>query len=313
MRAARFLLAGIVLAGLLQNVISAQGIEKTQAARPDDQPDLVITPNTIRIQPVDEPSKGKWVVMPRFSELGSPSFSRDGKWVAFDAYKEGYNNSPSECWIVRRDGSGLKRLAIGATPRWSPDGNQLLFMRDEANDPKRKAGIFLINRDGTGERRIGEGRWPDWSPDGKQIAYSRGGIPGPGLREEAFICIVRADGSGRQQIAEGDCPSWSPDGKKIAYCFRALDQLPLIRVHELAAGKDVTLGIGWYRVNWMPDSKDLVGNGLIDGQKLMVRFSIDTLRPVELHTEFEQPFSPCCSADGKEIVFIARRPKQEPR
>jgi hypothetical protein len=30
---------------------------------------------------------------------------------------------------------------------------------------------------------------------------------------------------------------------------------------------------------------------------------------VELATEFEEPFSPCCSQDGKQILFIARKPK----
>src|SRR5215831_16444480 len=73
------------------------------AAGDADEPDLVITPNTIRIQSLDDPTKGQWVTMPGFSELGSPTFSRDGRWIAFDAYKEGFNNSSAECWIARRD------------------------------------------------------------------------------------------------------------------------------------------------------------------------------------------------------------------
>ena len=31
-----------------------------------------VTPNTIRIQSVESPERGNWVVMPGFSELGSP-------------------------------------------------------------------------------------------------------------------------------------------------------------------------------------------------------------------------------------------------
>jgi hypothetical protein len=30
------------------------------------------TPNTIRIQSLESPEKGEWVVMPGFKELGSP-------------------------------------------------------------------------------------------------------------------------------------------------------------------------------------------------------------------------------------------------
>src|ERR1700733_16109635 len=116
-----------------------------------------ITPNTIRIQSLDDPARGQWVVMPGFSELGSPTFSRDGQWIAFDAYKQGFNNSSAECWIARRDGQDLKRLVIGATPRFSPDGKRLLFMRRRVNDPTKEEGIYVINNDGSGETRIGPG------------------------------------------------------------------------------------------------------------------------------------------------------------
>ena len=111
--------------------------ESTPARTPDDRPDLAITPNTIRIQSTDSPKEGNWVVMAGFSELGSPCFSRDGKWIAFDGYKRGFNNSSSESWIARSDGRDLTRLANGATPRWSPDGNRLLFVRERANNSPR--------------------------------------------------------------------------------------------------------------------------------------------------------------------------------
>ncbi len=284
------------------------------AQKPSDEPDLAITPNTIRIQSNDSHKEGTWVVMAGFSELGSPCLSRDGNWIAFDAYKEGFNNSPAQSWIARRDGRDLFRLATGATPRWSPDGNRLLFVRERVNNPKLQEGIFLINRDGSNERRIGEGRWPDWSPDGKEIVCSLGGEEMGGARIGATICISKVDGSGRRDITEGDCPSWSPDGKKIAFCFRAPGRPPLIRVYDLQNKEEETLGIGWFRANWMADSKSVVANGL-NGRKVgMVRLSLDAPgQPTELSTEFAEPNSPCCSWDGKQIVFIARRPKTEPR
>lgn len=308
MRRAGMLIACFALSLSVRSEVQAQEPVPGKAARADGEPDLVITPNTVRIQLVARSEEGKWVLMPGFSELGSPCFSRTGLWIAFDAYKEGYNNSPSECWVARRDGGGLRRLAVGATPRWSPDGMRLLFMRDEANDPKHQPGIFLIHRDGTGERRIGDGRWPDWSPDGKKIVFSRGGIPGPGLRQGAIVCIADADGKGRKEIALGDCPSWSPDGKKIASCYKAPERPPLIRVHDLAADEDIVLGVGWFRANWMPDSRSLVANGWVGARERMIRLSLDARAPEEVPTEFEDPSSPCCSSDGKEIVFIAKRP-----
>jgi len=292
-----------------------QQTDKSAGPRsPTDEPELVITPNTIRIQPIDSPKDGHWVIMPGFSELGSPSFSKDGQWVAFDAYKTGYNNSPPECWIVRYDEEKPTRLAIGATPRWSPDGKRLLFMRDEANDPRREPGVFLINRDGTGELRIRDGRWPDWSPDGKEIVFSAGGEPGGGLRSGATICIAEADGTGRREITLGDCPSWSPDGRKIAFCYSMPGQPPLIRVFDLRKNEETTMGIGWFRANWMPDSESLVANGVVGRELCMVRLPVSgSRRPTKLATDYEGPFSPCCSSDGKSIVFIARRPRNESR
>jgi dipeptidyl aminopeptidase/acylaminoacyl peptidase len=275
-----------------------------------DEPNLVITPNTIRIQSLDDPTNGQWVVMPGFSELGSPTFSRDGQWIAFDAYKQGFNNSSAECWIARRDGQNLKRLVFGATPRFSPDGKRLIFMRQRVNDPTKEEGIYVINSDGSGDKRIGPGRWPDWSPDGNEIVFSMGGQAAGGARIGATICIAKADGSDRRELIEGDCPSWSPDGGKIAYCLRAPGRPPMIQIYDLKENAAATLGIGWFRANWTADSKSVVANGVHDRAQVMVRLSLIIPRKViEQSTEYEEPFSPSISSDGKEILFIARKPR----
>ena len=252
--------------------------------------------------------------MAGFSQLGSPCFSRDGNWIAFDGYREGFSNSSAESWIARRDGRDLTRLANGATPRWSPDGNRLLFMRERVNNPNREEGIFQIERDGSNERRIGEGRWPDWSPDGKEIVFSVGGEQTGGARIGATICIAKSDGSGRREITLGDCPSWSPDGKKIAFCFNVPERPSLIRVYDLQDKKEQTLGIGWFRANWMADSKSVVANGVIGPKTGMVRLSLDAPgQATELSTEYDEPHSPCWSWDGKQIVYVAKKPKPGPR
>jgi Tol biopolymer transport system component len=279
-------------------------------AQQSTRPDIVlVTPNTIRIQSLDNPADGNWVVMPGFAELGSPTFSRDGQWIAFDGYKDGFDNSRAECWIARRDGRELKRLAFGATPRFSPDGRQLLFVREGVNDRTLPEGVYVINRDGSGEKRIGPGRWPDWSPDGTSIVFSLGGEETGGARIGSTICIAKSDGSDRRELIEGDCPSWSPDGKKIAYCYRTRGRAPMINVYDLEENANAALGIGWYRANWMPDSKSAVANGLIDQERVMVRLFLNRPRKVIAQsTEYEDPHSPSVSWGGKEIVFIARKP-----
>ncbi len=149
----------------------AQNVQNPAAEQAPNEPDLAITPNTLRIEPLEKGDKeGHWVVMPGFSELGSPSFAPDGEWFAFDAYKEGYNNSPPESWIVRRDGKGLARLTNWAPlPRWSPDGSSTprRARRGERASEEVPPGVFVVNRDGSDVRRIVDGRWPEWSPSGK--------------------------------------------------------------------------------------------------------------------------------------------------
>ena len=70
------------------------------------------------------------------------SWSPDGSEILFGAY------------VVRPDGSGLRRLGVGASSRqsqssqsWSPDGSRIAVF-----DPAR--GIFIIARDGTDPRLV---------------------------------------------------------------------------------------------------------------------------------------------------------------
>jgi hypothetical protein len=96
--------------------------------------------------------------------------------------------------------------------------------------------------------------------------------------------------------------------------LRAPERQPLIRVYDLQDKKERTLGIGWFRANWMADSRSVVADGEIDGWVGMVRLSLDAPgHPTTLSTEYDEPHSPCCSWDGKQIVYIAKRPKTGPR
>ena len=57
-------------------------------------------------------------------------------------------------------------------PRWSPDGQELLFVRDDGN----VRALVVINADGSRERillRVAESIvWPGWCPDGRRIVFT---------------------------------------------------------------------------------------------------------------------------------------------
>ena len=270
--------------------------------------------NVLRIEPIAG-GEGRSLTLEGFHAVGSPHVSKDGGWIAFDGYKASQEKVTSECWVVKTDGTQPRRLCRGATPRWSPDGKQLIFMREERDDIGRpggeQIGLFVINADGTGEQWIGEGRWPDWSPDGKRIAYSADGIPRGGARQLARIIVANADGSAPREVAIGDCPTWSPDGKRIACCYNdPAMSAPMIRVVEADAPETQRLlGYGWIRANWSADGTALYANGLIgqnafgQAQTGMVRISLEkkaNLEPI-LTKLFGQ--SPCPTPDGNSVVF----------
>ena len=186
----------------------------------------VVVLDTIRVQDLGVGGRAHDVRLAGYDYIGSPVFSPDGHQIAFDAYKTVRDGSftPAECWIVSRDGSGPKKLAVGATPRWSPAGDRLLFMREDQGDPNKDAGVFLVERDGTGERRLCAGRWPDWSSDGERIAFSRGGRPGGGRGTCPASTSLEPEAlrSGRSQRAIARAGRGTADGspfvKKTGHC-----------------------------------------------------------------------------------------------
>ncbi|MGH2572066.1 MAG: hypothetical protein ACRDGU_01005 [Actinomycetota bacterium] len=85
----------------------------------------------------------------------------------------------SEIWTIHADGSHLRRLTdVGhaESPKWSPDGSRLLFIRRLFADGRRE--LWSVNADGSGASRLldaGDVVAADWSPDGARLAVVRSG------------------------------------------------------------------------------------------------------------------------------------------
>jgi Tol biopolymer transport system component len=129
-----------------------------------------------------------------------PAWSSHGDVIAFVRITA---RGESGVWLVRPDGTGLRRLpavAPGLTdPRWSPDGSRLLL-----TDGKR---LFTVRPDGRGRRTIArlttdarsgvEDPQPDWSQDGRWIAFCQ---LRPNELQRSDVWIVRADGRGIRRV-----------------------------------------------------------------------------------------------------------------
>lgn len=163
-------------------------------------------------------------------------WSPDGKKICFIAntYTDKYPiREKKNLFIMDIETEEIKQVTdfseTGATPfgprdpRWSSDGNKILFSAPKKYpELKPPISIFIVNEDGTGLYEVfGDKHWgggdASWSSDGKKIIFVSH------LAGEKYddIFIVNIDGTGLTRLTNDPWqdrnPVFSPDGKKICY------------------------------------------------------------------------------------------------
>jgi TolB protein len=184
-------------------------------------------------------------------------------------------------YLINVDGTGLQRITGGMDPVWSPDGEQIAFVRWE--DPR---GVWVVDLETGNEWRVfdwHEARYPSWSPDGEQIVFSR---QYRGRTEETKSCVLVGD----QQI----CRMRRPDPHYNLGVVRVNDGYfwePLPSTSERSLTPD-----------WSPNGEQIVYEdvyGLVvqsaDGQE---RYQI---------TDRNLDTSPAWSPDGQQVAFVRRQ------
>ncbi len=152
-----------------------------------------------------------------------PNFSRDGRYVVYvDA-----SGSPDPVdarelrvgRIVVANIAGRTRSAIGVgtTPTWSPDGEQIAYMRYEFEEDAFvnpvSSDLWVRRRDGSEPRVVFRAHRlfdPRWSPDGRTIAAETSGV-------DDFALIDVATGTARVIDTDGlGAFAWSADSRRVA-------------------------------------------------------------------------------------------------
>lgn len=119
----------------------------------------------------------------KFVWIADPQISPDGSQIVFvrvtaNEETDGYETS---LFVVPASGAEPpRRLTSGVrdtSPRWSPDGRRLAFVRSVEKDGKPQAGqIHVMPMDGGEARALTDlpkgASQPAWSPDGQTIAFA---------------------------------------------------------------------------------------------------------------------------------------------
>ena len=130
--------------------------------------------------------------------------SRDGNW---------------EIYIMNPDGSDQVNLSqhpsSDLTARWSPTGEQILFVSNRQGTRVRD--LYIMDADGSNVRRVFKRKikeWrgsPSWSPNGKNFVY----ITSDRDRPRVSLHLGTFGEEDSEILPWGNSPDWSPDGSEI--------------------------------------------------------------------------------------------------
>ena len=139
----------------------------------------------------------------------------DGRSLTFTRMPPGADWLHAWVWTMRRDGTGLRRVARGQLARWSPDGANLIL---DAPTERSDGDLFVVGADGGKPRLLLASPELDqpagWSPDGKKILFTRFN---DSSGRDTDVYVMNADGTGVRRLGPGLAGGWSPDGTKIVF------------------------------------------------------------------------------------------------
>jgi len=254
----------------------------------------------------------------------NPSFSPDGKRIAFISDRNGYN----DLFVMNADGSNQESIlhlrigraldvihSEGHAISWSPDGKKIAFVGEK----KEKEYLYIIN---LRKRKLEKLRLPMevlrspcFSHRGDKITFV--GMQG-GIND---LYLVDLKGKNLVNLTadefDDDYPVFSPDDKKIVYVSEREKQkdLFLLDGENLETSRLTSTPEDEINPSWLPDGDSIVYIGDYGGIYNIYRMDLSLLR------EEESPeldvyqltdvkvglFTPEVSPDGNHIVFTSYR------
>lgn len=201
-----------------------------------------------------------------------PAISPDGKNVAFVWERD--DADKGSIWVQHEGINSPRRIspddgASYGSPAWSPDGQQLAYLRFEP----AQGSILVSPLEGGLARTVApvfpsryglSNRHLDWSPDGRLLVVD----DAESARQALGIFLVTLEGGQKKRLTQTDDvyigdvePRFSPDGRTVSFIrafHRANQELYTV---PITGGTPLRLTFDARQVSgqdWMPDGKALV-------------------------------------------------------
>jgi Tol biopolymer transport system component/serine/threonine protein kinase len=245
------------------------------------------------------------------------AFSPDGSQIAFSWNKDaGYQYGVYVKPIGQETARQLTDHGYG--PTWSPDGQQLAFMRIASTDA---SGIFIVSAAGGPARKLHTVGWRatdhphhrvHWSPDGQLIAFC---APSSDRKPEAIYLLSVADRHVSQLTfppddSFGDQQAvFSPDGKTVAFVRESHELAADIYLVNLDGGEPTRMTFDnahIWGLTWHPNGREIVFCSQREGQLRLAlyRISIAGGQPEKIPISSELAFHPEISRQGDRLAYV---------
>jgi Tol biopolymer transport system component len=214
-----------------------------------------------------------------------PSWSPDGKQIAWITNRENPVGGDRDVWIMNADGSNPRQITFNDrndfSLDWSPDGRSLIYAVDLAVAGQYE--LHIINVDGTGDRlffnpaTVQGAFGAHFSPDGQLIAFTFD------TTTEDNVFLVNADGSGLRPFSNtasgtfDGAPDFTGDGKRVVFYTQ-----PDLQDNEIVSQAIDGSGFLQLTNNSGPDSNDSSPSPSRDGLN-RIAFSSDRGGDQELY------------------------------
>ena len=183
---------------------------------------------------------------------------------------------------------GIAGDPLYQSPRWSPDGNEILYysygfksIDDKSGDFKQypdSIGIWVMDIEGKNRRMLfPDAHYANWSPDGEWIVF----VLEAGIYKVPYDGNITDNSEIKALATEGRnfFPEWSPDGEWIVYDRSLEDEFGPGGIWKMRPdGSEKEHVIGGAYPSWHANSKDIAYN--FQGELRLFNHDVDNYETI---------------------------------